>query len=78
MMVMKSALLKLIRKRLGFSEIVDFLFDRKFHDKNRCARCGSQQIYFKIVLERWVRDKLVSRVVIPYCKECGLKELSVF
>lgn len=77
-MNVKFLLLKLMRKRLGFSSHVDFLLERKFYDKNRCAKCGSNDIYFKVVFEQWVHGKLVSRVIIPYCKKCGLKEFAIF
>jgi hypothetical protein len=72
---MKNTLLKLMQARYGFSSFADFIFERKFHGKNRCARCGSSQIYFKVVLERWVKGKLISKVVIPYCRKCGAIEL---
>ncbi|MHA1721658.1 MAG: hypothetical protein ACTSXW_01115 [Candidatus Baldrarchaeia archaeon] len=75
---MENLLLKMVRKKLGFSSHVDFLFERKFYAKDRCAKCGSREIHFKIVFEQWVRGKLVSRVVIPYCKKCGFREISIF
>jgi len=72
---MKNVFLRLIEKKLGFSSVADFLFERKFHEENRCARCGSSQIYFRVVLERWIKGKLVSKIVIPYCRKCGAIEL---
>jgi len=77
-MIVKAALLKLLREKLGLLSHVDFIFERKFYDEDRCAKCGAREVYFRIVFEQWVHGKLISKVVIPYCRKCGFKEISVF
>lgn len=66
---------KLIRKVFGFADFTEFLFEQNYHDPNRCAKCGSEDLYLEILVEQWIKGRLTARKIIPFCKDCAVVEL---
>jgi hypothetical protein len=64
-----------MRKTLGFADFTEFFFEQNYHNPNRCAKCGSEDLYLKIEIEQYIEGKPIARKVIPYCFRCGCIEL---
>ena len=69
-------LLWLMRKVFGCADVTELLFEQNFHEEtDKCARCGSTNLYIKMELKQWVNGKLKARKIIPYCFNCCVHEL---